>query len=311
MFPPAGFKTELYPLRHRLLYSFGLSAKDEDNNTALATLVRNTSDTIAGVPGSVVVNPHHTAYVEDAGPAVCKMSILDKLSLSIRFNLTEHVLTKHHNSGTSTNEAFSGDSLNSIKLLWRPFFFSFGEKLSAADDDTSTTVETILGLTSDATYEDVVPLTTNKLPVIGPSDLPQPVSTVNIAEVFGDYNQTTDTTMEDHVWDEDLFHAALKRYTNKGALKSMVGQTRHLTLTQNRPFKNYYIDKFVPKAIRRVMPYTFFGIQVHVPLLGDITQMYTANANVTGSVAHVGCKMICNYHEWNADHYQEMSGTPP
>ncbi len=197
MNPPRGFKSEVYPLRHRVMYSVGLSCVTGTMNTAFCTLVRHTNDVIAGTPGSIVVNPHNTNYVEDNGAAVCKMSILDKLSLSIKFNLTEN---------------FTLDSMNKLKFLWRPIFFSFPEKLAAADDDTGTTEESILGLTSDATLEDVVPLTTNKLPVVGASEKNQALSTVNIAEVIGDYNMSTDATMEDHVFVEDTFQAALRRY---------------------------------------------------------------------------------------------------
>jgi len=308
--PPPGFKAELYPLRHRLVYSFGLSARDESTNTALCPLVRHTSDVIAGTPGSIIVNPHHTGYVTDAGPTVAKMSIIDKLSLTIKFNMTQQCNDRAHTSGQSTAEVFSGDGVHHLKFLWRPIFFSFGEKLDAADDDTGTTVETILGLTKDSTFEDVVPLTTNNLYTAGTSELVHPVSTVNIIEVFGDYNMTTDMIMEDHVWDEDLFHEALRRYTNKGALRACVGRTRHVNLSTERPFRNYYINKFVPRAIRRIVPYSFFGIQVHVPLEDDPEGDYHS-INLTSGFPHVGCKIICNYHEWNADHYQEMSGTPP
>ncbi len=304
MIPPRGFKAELYPLRHRVIYSFGLSARTGTMNTAFATLVRHTNDVIAGTPGSIIVNPHNTGYVSDNGPAVCKMSIIDKLSLSLKFNCTDYCP-----SGEVASGVF-GDSLQALHFLWRPVFFSFPEKLAAADDDTGTTVEAILGLTSDATFEDVVPLTTNKLPVAGGSDLSQPVSTVNIAEDFGDYNMTTNTTMEDQVWDEDLFQEANRRYTNKGALQSMVGRTRHVTLTPERPYKNFFINKFVPKSIRRIQPYSFFGIQTHVPIAGDIGQSYHAS-NLTASVAHLGVRVIANYHEWNADHYQEFSGVAP
>jgi len=295
MIPPSGFKSELYPLRHRLQYSVGMSMKTGTMNTVFLTFLRHTNDVIAGTPGSIVVNPHNTNYVEDAGPAVCKMSIIDKLSMSLRFNLTE---------------GFKVDSLVNLSFLWRPIFFSFNEKLGAADDDTGTTVESLLALTSDTTFEDVVPLTTNKMPVIGSSAKNQPVSSVNIAEVFGDYNMTTNVAMEDQVWDEDLFQSALRRYTNKGALRSMVGRTRHVTLDVNRPWKNFYIDKFVPSAVRRIQPYSFFGIQIHLPLVDSATQSYTSTA-VTGSVAHLGVRCLVNYHEWNPDHYQEMSGTPP
>jgi len=298
MIPPSGFTQELYPLNHWIEYSFGLCITADTLNTALCTLVRHTNDIIttgAGVPKMIITNPHNTGYVSDAGPAVCKMSIIDKMRLSIKFNRTE---------------ACDTDSIESIKFLWRPIFFSFREKLQAADDDTGTTVESLLGVTSDTTFEDVVPLTTNKLLTAGASGKSQPVSSVNIAEVFGDYNMTTNTTMEDHVWDETLFQDALRRYTNKGALKSMVGRTRHVTLTKNKPYKNFYFDKFVPKAIRRVQPYSFFAIQVHLPEDEDMGQSYFSSAN-TATIAHLGCKIMANYHEWNIGHYQDPQGVPP
>ncbi len=296
MIPPKGFKSELYPLRHRVIYSFGLSAKSVAQDTALCTLVRNTSDVIANTPKTIVVNPHNTNYVEDNGPAVQKMSIIDKLTLSIKFNMTANCTAI--------------DKIPHISFLWRPIFFSFREKLDAADDDTGTTVSSILGLTVDDTFEDVVPVTTGKLPVAGDSELSQPVSTVNIAEVFGDYNMTTDTTMENHTFVEDTFHSALRRFTNKGALKACVGRTRYVHLTDTRPNKNFFIKKFVPRSIRRVMPFTFMAIQVHMPVTTEIDADYHA-INLAANVAHVGCKIICLYHEWNSDHFQDMSGAAP
>jgi len=309
LIPPSGFENTLYPLRHRLVHSYGLSMKDEDNNTAITTLVRHTNDIIttgAGVPKMIVVNPRNTAYVSDAGPAVCNMSILDKLSLSLKFNMTDNCSDRQETAAG----VFTGDTIHSLKFFWRPIFFSFSEKLAAADDDTGTTVEAILGLTSDATFEDVVPLTTNKLPTTGASNIAHPASTVNIAEVFGDYNMTTNLNGEDQPWDEDLFQDALKRFTNKGALKSMVGRTRHVTLTRSKPYMNFFIDKFVPKSIRRVQPFTFFAIQVHVPIVSHVSSPYHATT-LTGSVAHLGVKLICHYHEWNNGHYQQPEGLPP
>jgi len=310
MRPPPGFRSDENPLLHRLPYSFGLSFKDETANTAFCSIVRHTNDVIANTPSTIVVNPRNTNVVEDFGAAVAKMSIIHRLRISIKFNLTAHAASAHHVSGTSTNEVFRGDDIQALHLLWRPIFGSFPEKLDAADDDTGTTVAAILGLTKDATFEDVVPITTNDLPVAGGSELDQPASTVNIAEVFGDFNMTTDLKMEDHVYNENLLHTALRRYTNKGALRACLGRTRHLTLSRNHTYQNYYLDKFVPRAIRRVMPYTFFGIQVHVPLVADMGQEYSANT-VTGSVAHVGCKILANYHEWNSDHFQNRTGTAP
>ncbi len=309
MRPPPGFASQLYPLRHRVIYSFGLSANQATMNSAFATLVRHSTD-VDLTPKQIEVNPHNIEYKEETGPAVQKMSIIDKMRLSIRFNMTSNCHPRAYTSGLSGapgSEVFTGDGINHIKFLWRPIFFSFREKLDAADDDTGTTVSTLLGLTADDTFKDVVPLTTDKLSIIGASKLNQPLSTVNMAEVIGDYNMTTDATMEDHPWDETLFQNALKRFTNKGALKACVGRTRYVNLSTQRPYKSFYLDKFVPRSIRRVMPFTFMGIQVNVPRAIDIGQDYYA-VNLTNAVAHIGCKIIANYHEWNSDHFQDMTG---
>ncbi len=294
MIPPRGFKSELYPLRHRIIYSFGLSLAGSTINSAMATLVRHYK-TVLQAPSLIEVNPHNTLYDEETGAVVQKMSIIDKLRLSIKFNMTE-------------NCKDGIDAIWNFKFLWRPIFFSFPEKLDAVDDDTSTDVKTILQLTKDATEEDIVPISTAKLPVVGTSDLSQPLSTVNLSEVATThYNMTTDATMEGLAWDETLFQDAIRRYTNKGALKACVGRTRHVILSSTKPWANVYLDKFVPRAIRRVMPYTFMAILVHLPLIGDIGQVYQSD-NPTSTVAHLGCKIIAQYHEWNADHHQDMTG---
>ncbi len=305
MIPPRGFKAELYPLRHRLRYAFGLSCVTGTLNTALATIVMHTTD-IDVVADQIVVNPHNTGFVEETGPICQKMSILDRMRISINFNLTENA----HEKRETASGVFTGDGIQSLHFLWRPIFFSFPEKLQATDDDTGTSVETILALTSDDTNEDVVPLTTVDLPATGSSELPQPISNINAVQVFGDYNQTTNLNLEEHVWDEDLFQQALRHFTNKGALKACVGRTRHVTLTKNKPYMNFYMDKFLPRAIRRIVDRTYLGIQVHVPLTTEHGQKYHAST-LTANVAHLGTKILALYHEWNSDHWQDMSGTPP
>ncbi len=300
MIPPRGFKSEVYPLRHRLIFSAALSMGADTTNTVYLPIVMSSSE-MDVAPDTIQVNPHNINYEEDNGPLVRQMSILDKLRISLRFNMTETCNDKQETSSGT----FTGDGIQSIKFLWRPIFGSFTEKLDATDDDTSTTVAALLGLTHDATFEDVVPITTTKLVTSGASDLSLPVSTVNAVQVFGDFNMTTNTTMEDHVHDEDLLQSALRRFTNKGALRSMMGRTRHVTLTRNRPYKTFYMDKFLPRSIRRVLPFTFLGIQVHMPFITDVEQSY--HVTVLGSAGHLGIKCIANYHEWNSEHDQDMT----
>ncbi len=310
MRPPKGFRAELYPLRHRLVHGFGLSMGADTLNTYLAPIVMfsNEMDKVADL---VVVNPHNTNFEEDAGPLCRDMSIIDRMTISLKFAMTSNCENLRETSGTygangQTAAVFSGDTVTSFKFLWRPIFNVYPEKLDAADDVTSTTVAAILGLTKDATFEDIVPVTTNNLDATGPGEFNQPVSTVNAVQVFGDYNMTTDMFPEDHVFDEDLLQTALKRYTNKGALRSCLGRTRHVTLTRNRPFANFYIDKFVPRAIRRIQEYGFFGIQVHLPIETAVDQHFLSQ--LPSNLAHLGCKIITNYHEWHPDYRQDAVG---
>ncbi len=299
MIPPRGFKAEQYPLRHRLIYSCGLDVSADTVNTVFLPIIMSSEDMDTEAT-AIIVNPHNELYVEDAGPLCRQMSIIDRLRISLKFNMTEANYPLHETAAG----VFSGDGLESFHFLWRPIFGSFDEKLNATDDDTSVTVAAMLGLTVDATQKDVVALTTNKLSVVGQSDLLHPLSTVNAAQVVGDFNYTSTAIMEDHVWDEDLFQAMLRRSTVKGALRSFVGRTRHVTLSKNRPFQNVFINKFLPRAVRRMVPFSFFGIQIHLPFQTDVEQTYMATNALTSP--NLGIKVIANYHEWNPEHEQGM-----
>ncbi len=302
MRPPKGFEDEKFPLLHRLINATGLGLDSAgDKNTVLFPLIMHSNEMDVNA-SAIIVNPHNTAYVSEVGPLCRKMSIIDRLTISLKFSMTKSCQIKHETAAGT----FLGDDIAAIKFLWRPIFNIFPEKLDAADDDTGTTVAAILGLTKDATFEDVVPVTTNKLPVVGPSNTNLAVSNINAVQVFDDFNMTTNVAMEDHVFDEDLLQTALRRYTNKGALRSCLGRTRHVTLTRKNPVKNFYLDKPVPSAIRRIQPYSFFGIQVHMPEEGAIDQIF-ATASVVDANEHMSVQCIANYHEWNFEHEQQRT----
>ncbi len=288
--PPPGFESEKYPLRHKLYYSFGLSAVTGTMNSTYITLVRNYKTLNA--PQTIDVNPHHTNFKIETG-AVCQpMSIVDRLRMDLRVQLTK-----------------LGDSDGiPLRCSWTPVFFSFPEKLDAADEETGTTVAAILNLLKDATEEDVTPLFNNtKLDITGTSEKPQPISLINMTEAFAILNMDTDLVAEAVSWDNSVFYDALQFYTNKGALKACIGRTRHMTLDHNHNHQTFRIDKFVPRAIRRIMPYAYFGILCHVPITADQDQYYDG-AGLTASKAHIAFQANISYHEWNPDFNQDMVG---
>ncbi len=291
MRPPPGFESEKWPLRHKLQYSFGISAEDADlYNSVYMTLVRNYKT--LDVASTVIVNPKHATFEVDAGSMCRGMSIITNLKLAMHFNLTHHAIVT--------------EKLDAIKFSWTPVFNSFPEKLLAADDRTTTTVESILGLVSDTTEEDVVPVMSTKLDrAAGSASFDHPLSTANETETIAMLGLTTNATMESTAFNRDTFFNALRYYTNKGALKTCLGRTRNVTLTKNNPHKSFFIQKFVPSAIRRIVPYSFFGILIHVPNEDDIGQIFHSKA-MTNVLNHIGCRAVCTYDEWNDQFHQEM-----
>ncbi len=286
MIPPKGLKNEVYPLRHKLYYGFGLDLGDTLSRTTMLTLIRHYKTTSA--PKTIVVNPHNSEFETDTGSVCAGMSIIDKMNLTLKFNMTK----------IGINE------LVPVHVMWMPIFFSFKEKIQSIDEKTTETVASLLEVVEDATQEDVTPLFNNtKLDVGGTSDRSQPLSTANLTETVAIMNMDTDATMEAVTWDITKFYNALKYYTNKGALKACIGKIRHMTLDSNRRHKMYNLRKFVPRAVRRIVPYSFMAIMVRLAISSEDDAPYHPTTATAG--VHVGVTCMAQYHEWHADHDQE------
>ncbi len=288
-FPPKGLKSQENPLKHRFTYSFGLSAVSSAKNSAWMTLVRHDGLATQANAKTILVNPHNTSQDTETGACCTNMSIIQRLRLILTFS-----------KGRLNNPK------NSFKVSWTPFFASFENKYDAIDDDTSVTVAAIMQLTKDGTNDDIVPITATKLPDIAGSSLDQPLSTVNLAEAFDThYNMTTNAEMEGTAFNMEQFQALLSVGTNKGALKACLGRTRHFTLSEHHLEQTYFINKFVPRNIRRVVPFTFFGILIHVPVQID-PESYFQDVGLSADVTHVGVKAMVRYDEWNEQHDNTM-----
>ncbi len=287
--PPSQLKAELYPLRHKFNFAFGLNLLTANTNTTMVTLVKNYKS--VNNPDTINVNPHHASFKVETGAICAPMSVIDNVKISFNCTLTEDALA---------------DGIKSLKLKYMPIFTSFGEKLDSADDETTTTAAAMLELTKDATEEDITPAYGTKLAVpASGSSANHPASTANFTEVFGTMNLTTNVAMEAVPWTQKLFFDALKYYTNKGAIKSMIGKMRSITLTDTFPTKSIFIKKFPPRAVRRIVPYSFFGMLFHCPKDTDSDSIFYSGA-ITTAKCHVGVKLTCTYDEWNLDHLQEM-----
>jgi len=288
--PPSGFKQRLYPLRHKFYNAFGLSAVDADTQTTYVNIIRNYKS--ANDPDTIDVNPKHASFDKETGAVCNPMSIIERLTMKLTFTLGQEV-----------------DAQEALKCWWQPVINTFPEKLDAADEFSTTTVAALLGLVKDATEEDITPLYNNiKCQTTQTtSDRTTPMSTVNLTETFGILNMDTSVNHEAVTYDDEELQNALLHYTNKGALRSCLGRRRYMTLTKNRPVKNFFVDKPVPRTVRRIMPYTYMGLLIHVPVQADDDQVYIDNI-LTANTIHIGVTCKVRYNEWHNEHNQDLAG---
>ncbi len=292
MIPPKGFKAELYPLRHTFTYMFGLSGVTSSQNSTICTIAKNYKAVINA--DTITTNPHNANFDVETGAICNKMSILDKIKLHTTITLTEDAIS---------------DGIHSSRVMMMPIFNSFEGRLDSVDDVSTTTGAAALELTKDATQEDITPAFGAKLPTsAGNGDATHPVSSVNFTEVFGTLNMTTNVNMEDVPWAQNQWIRNTMYFTNKGAINSMHGRMRWITLTRNRPTVSIFTDKFVPRDVRRIMPYSYFGMLFHLPIDNDAESPYYSGA-ITTTKPHIGIKFDIKYHEWNIDNIQEMTTT--
>ncbi len=295
-FPPRGLKAEEHPLHHKFRYAFGLNPTIAAARCAYMPLVKNYKTVIA--PSTTFVNPMSDQIDLETGAVCSPMSIIQNLTLHLQISSLAETLV---------------DEMIATKFSWMPVFGSFPEKWDAADTGAAGgTVAAMLQLTKDATEEDMTPITETKLKVLGTSDVLHPVSTVNLAETITHLNMTSTLAMENVAFDPAAFYNLMHYGTNKGALKSVVGKIRHGVVSyksagRDISTKSYYIRKFVPRAVRRIVPYSFFGILFWVPRETEHGQIYTEDAAFGTTKNHIGIKALINYDEWNSEHDNTMA----
>ncbi len=101
--------------------------------------------------------------------------------------------------------------------------------------------------------------------------------------------------LEGHAFLVAQYYDGLQYLSNGPKLLKCQGGLKWMTLTKNRPVANIKI-RLRPKT-KRMVPYSFFGLLVHVPRGGQQHQLVSA-ADTT-NITHVYAKLTCRYNEWN------------
>ncbi len=275
-FPPKGYRQMEYPLPHEFEYKFGLNIEDETKNTVVLPILR--ADESCLDAETINVNPTHLGFVEETG-AACQMgSIVPKISMTINAFFTKLAFTTH--------------AIRQLVFQWAPIYTAFEESLTAEDTKTGIEIEDIVELDHQTGDKEVLPLFVADVKV----GANHPLSTINKVETLSTVGLTTSALLESVAFSEDDYFDCKSYYTNGSMLNKVMPRLNTARVTYERNF-HYHSNNFTNPTVKRMNPYTFCGLMVHLPqcsstlqpiLCGDITEheaMYF----------HVKIK----YDEWN------------
>lgn len=278
-YPPKGFGSINYPLPHTFEYFFGLSAEGTTKDATNLPLFR-ASEVINSVEG-IECNPSNPAFGEQPGSLIAMNSIVPKITLNMHFALTKG--------------AIETDKIRAVKMKWMPIYTAFLDSLTAEDTKTATEIEDVLLLTHNVDNKDVHPTYSG-------TDLDTgtfPVTTRGTTEVFGDAGLTTDLKLESVAFNEASFWDAMRYYSNKQKLATVVGKVHSVVITRDRPY-TYFSQNFTMPTVKRGNPYTGCFILMWLPQAGATGQFFQA-ADTTAAMEHIYGNCTVHYSEWNAD----------
>ncbi len=273
---PRGYYQQQFPLPHYFEYPITLQCEDATKDTYIATILR--SSEVIATPENVEVNPHNATFAEDAGCLIHNGSIVPRISISF--------------SATMTKVAIETDKLRHINFKWMPIYMSFLSSLEAEDNRTAVQIEDILELEHNVDNKDTHP----NFVSIASSQGNQPLSTVAVAEAFGDYGLTASAELEPVAFDESLFWDAKNHYSNKGMLNKVTGPMKTVTLGRDKPYF-YSSNNFSHPNIKRGNPYTYCAILFHMPQANEIGQLF--DSSETTVIDHVDIALKVRFDEWH------------
>ncbi len=279
---PKGYLRAEFPLPHTIVYHVSFNIDSGPQTTYFPIILNDEALINADL---VNVNPEHGSFA-DADHAYChKNSIIPRISVNLRAKMTK--------GGVET------DKLRSLIFNWMPIYTSFLNRLEAEDSKTAIQVEDILELEHETVGKSCYPLwDATKL---GP---PSGVVELHATPTTALMGLTTTAVQENIAWDKNLFFDALQYYTNAPMLRKVVGKMHRVQVTRDRSYK-YSSNNFTNPMVKRINPYTFCGILMHVPSADSPEQLQIA-ADVT-DIPHIQASCRIRYDEWNAEFDQTSS----
>lgn len=261
-------KTKEYPQPHDVSCQMQLYA---DNAVKNCTIIPAIHYDEAMLPSTKKTHPENLAFAETSNSNCCAESKIFRIQCTMRLTLT--------------TGSVDTDKVQALRFAFMSIHGAF-EDFDANDELTSATVGDILEITKETTDRQSYPI------YDGTKHIDKYTDSAHLgADAVG---LTTNTGIENVVFDPDLYYDALNYYTNSNKLKKVQDGLRWITLTHDNPTK---LIKFNIKSNTKSMnPYT---ILAHMIFLPKKASKYQIPITMT-SIAHMTCEYRCRYLEWNS-----------
>ncbi len=267
---------EWFPQPHKVAGSFSFELDDGTIDTTIVPLAFY--DEGLGTPSARETHPENAAFAIVQDEVNCFVnSRINMINAEFRFTLTSK---------------FKDDNLQAIRIGTMPIFMAFIDDYTAIDELTGLEVQDVLEMQTESTDRQGGPL------YVAGADMAEKAA----ASANQGANQPfldTDVSLEGVNFQPEVYYDALQFLTISKKLKSVQGGIKWEHLTDNRPMirKRFHVR---PK-VKRMNPFTFFGVGVFCMLQGGDTQPHVITRDLTAATQYVDVDYNIRFNEWNQD----------
>ncbi len=273
---PILMKKKWYPQPHSIRGSFSFEFDDGTLDSTIVPLAFY--DEGLGAPSTIETHPENAAFAVINDQANCFVdSSINIVNAEFRFSL---------------NSNFMDDNLVTLRFATMPIHMAFINDYTAIDELTSIEVQDVIEMQTETTDRQGGPLY---------------VAATDLSEKFaGSSNQganqpflDTDTGLEAVAFSEGVYYNALQFLTIKDKMRKVTSGLQWHQLTRQRPFLKYRVR--IRPNVKRMNPFTFFGLLVHAVVVGSTEQPHTLTRDLVAATQYMDVDYEIRYNEWNQE----------
>jgi hypothetical protein len=268
--------------------------RPHDHELILLKNLNNASQDTAIIPQCFYDEGKGSASSYNAHPEHASFAATDEANCYPKSRITdfhsslEVALTKH---------AIETDKIHHLKFAVMPIFMAFENDYTATEERTGEIIEDLIGMDHETTDRQGFP----KFKGTNEFNTTYAPNNFNYYPT-NQYGLTTTQEGEPVTFNLQTYYDALRHYQLSNKIKACTGKMKWFNLTKTHPKRVF--NFFLKSKVKRMNPYTFFGIMIHIPsVTTQESNIVYANGVTTpaGEDGHVLIRNTRSYNEYNKD----------